>query len=193
MVHILPSSWNFKDGETIRVLTWSNAKQVELFLDGKSLGKQDVPKAGHAEWQVPFAAGELRAVASRDGKTIATDIVQTAGKPARIKLTTERTKLRANAQDAVVVAATLYDDKGIVVPNADQRVTFAVKGDGKIIGVHNGNPADHDPVRADNFRSFHGKCAAVVQAGAGSGKIKITATSPNLVADTIELDVRAAE
>jgi beta-galactosidase len=175
----------------VRVLAWSNAKQVELFLNHKSLGKQDIPKNGHAEWQVPFAPGELRAVATTDGKQVATDEVRTAGKPVRIKLSTDRTKLKSNAQDAIVVAAELLDNKGTVVPNADQRITFKIEGPAKVTGVANGNPAEHDPVRADNFNTFHGKCAAVVEAGAKSGKLKVTASSPGVASDEVELDVHS--
>jgi beta-galactosidase len=189
MVHIVPSSWNWKTGDPIRVLAWSNAPQVELFLNGQSLGIKEVPKASHAEWQVPFAAGELTAKAINNGKIVATDTLQTTSAPAHIKLTVDRTTLTANAEDAVVVAVSLLDDKGRVVPNDDRRIKFEVTGSGKILGVNNGNPADHDSDRADNRNTFHGHCIAIVEAG-DPGELRVTASSPNVTSDSLKFKVR---
>src|SRR5262249_6890195 len=122
MVHLVPGTWNWPGKGEIRVLAFSNAKSVELFLNGKSLGTQDMPHDGHVEWQVPYAPGELSAKAYTEGKTVASDRVETTGVPVRVALSTECTSLRAERDDAVVVAVSLLDDKGRIVPNADQRV-----------------------------------------------------------------------
>jgi beta-galactosidase len=182
MVHILPSTWNWKgkEGQPIRVLTWSNAKQVELFLNGKSLGKKDIPRAAHAEWQVPYEPGELLAKASTDGKIIATDKQETTNAALKIELSPDRKTLHADNEDAIVVPVSLLDDKGRVVPDSSNRVSFEIKGDGKILGVSNGNPADHDSDKATQRNAFHGHCIAVIMAGTKPGKLTITATSPGL-------------
>jgi beta-galactosidase len=192
MVHLVPSSWNWpgKEGQNIRVLAFSNAKRVELFLNGKSLGAQDMPHDAHVEWQVPYAAGELMAKASIDGKVVATDTVQTTGAPTRIELSVDRKTLRADGEDAIVVAASIADDKGRVVPNDDKRITFKLSGGGRILGVGNGNPADHDTDKADNRNTFHGYCIAVVEAGAQAGKLEVTATSPGVKSASVEFRVR---
>jgi beta-galactosidase len=192
MVHLLPGSWNWpgKEGQNIRVLAFSNAKRVELFLNGKSLGAQDMPHDGHVEWQVPYEPGKLTAKASSDRKLLATDEVQTTGVPTRLALTTDRTSLHADGADAVIVAASLLDDQGRVVPNADQRVTFHLTGGGRILGVGNGNPADHDPDKADNRSSFHGRCIVLLQAGVQSADLNLTATSPGLAPSSVGFSVR---
>jgi beta-galactosidase len=189
MVHLMPASWNWpgKEGQTIRVIAFSNAKRVELFLNGKSYGAQDMPRNAHVEWQVPYAAGELSANAYIDGKTVATDKVETTGAATHIKLTTDRTILHAGAQDAVVVAVAILDDKDRVVPDADQRITFHVNGGATLLGVGNGNPADHNTDKADHRNTFHGRCVAIVEAGARAGQIEIAATSPHLAAGGIAL------
>lgn len=192
MVHVVPGSWNWpgKEGQPIRVLAYSNAKRVELFLNNKSLGAQDMPHDGHVEWQVPYEPGKLTANATTDGKLLATDEVQTTGVPTRLALTTDRTTLHADGADAVIVAASLLDDQGRVVPNADQRVTFHLTGGGRLLGVGNGNPADHDPDKANSRNSFHGRCIVLVQAGVQSADLKLTATSPGLASSSLGFSVR---
>jgi beta-galactosidase len=192
MVHLLPGSWNWagKEGQEIRVIAFSNAGRVELMLNGRSLGTKDMPYDGHVEWQVPYEAGELVAKGYTGGKIVATDKVETTGGPARITLTSDRTTLRANQRDAVVVAVSLVDEKGRVVPNADRRVTFHVAGAGKILGVGNGNPTDHDADRANDRMSFHGRCIVIVEAGAQAGEIELTAMSPGLTVGSVRLVVK---
>lgn len=192
MVHLMPGSWNWpgRESQPIRVLAFSNARQVELFLNGQSLGAKPVPFDDYAAWQVPWQPGQLRAVASADGQIVATDIVETTGAPYHIQLSPSRTALSTNGEDAVVVPVSILDDHGRVVPDSTNRVTFQLAGPGQILGVGNGNPADHDPDKADNRNVFHGHCIAVIEAGNCDGTLKLTATSPGLVSDTAKFEVR---
>jgi beta-galactosidase len=192
MVHLLPGSWTWpgKEGQDIRVIAFSNAKQVELFLNDRSLGKQDMPHDGHVEWQVPYEPGRLNAKAYTDGKQIATVQIETAAAPARIDLQTDRTALRAGQEDAMVVAVSLLDDHGRLVPNADRRVTFHLTGGGRILGVGNGNPADHDPDRAEDRNTFHGHCIVLIQAGDQPSEINLTAAAPGVTAAEVRFTVR---
>ncbi len=190
MVHLLPSSWNWKEGQTIRVLAFSNAKQVELFLNGKSLGTKDVPHDDYVEWEVPYQPGQLVAKAYNNGQTVATDTQETTGAPASIQLSVDRTALQAGQEDAVVAKVSILDDKGRVVPDADNRVTFQLGEGGTILGVSNGNPADHDTDKADNRKAFHGRCIAVVEAGSQPGTLQLTATSPGLTSGSLNLEVK---
>lgn len=191
MVHIVPDSWNWPDrrGQKIRVLVFSNAKQVELFLNGRSLGIKEMPFDGHLEWEVPWRPGQLAARASTDGRTVATDEVVTTGNASSIELSASRTTLKANDEDAVVVAVSILDDKGNVVPDSDNRVSFHLSGSGSILGVGNGDPADHDSDKADNRKAFHGHCIAVVEAGSQPGSLDVTATSPGLSSGSISFTV----
>ena len=192
MVHLLPSCWNWqgKTGQNIRVIAFSNARQVELFLNGRSLGTRDMPHDGHIEWEVPYEPGEVLAKAYTDGRTVASDVVQTTSPPARIELTTDRTTLHADDEDTVVVSVSILDAKGRLVPNADRRVTFQVTGGGRILGVGNGNPADHDPDRASQRNSFHGHCIVLVQAGLQPASLQLVATSPGLTSGSVSFESR---
>ena len=156
MVHLMPDTWNWpgETGKPIRVIVFSNAPKVELFLNGDSLGAEEVPHDAHAEWQVPYEPGILTAKAYAGGKMVATDEVQTTSAPAKIALLPERKELTSSGEDAVVVPVSILDGQGRVVQEAANRVTFEISGDGKILGVGNGNPADHDTDRADNRRKI---------------------------------------
>jgi beta-galactosidase len=192
MVHLLPGSWNRSDreGKPVRVLTFSNARNVQLFLNGHSLGTKAVPHDDYAEWYVPWQPGQLLALASTDGQPVATDTVETTSAPFRISLSPSRTTLSANAEDAVVIPVSILDKQGRVVPDSGNRVTFQLAGPGQILGVGNGDPADHDPDKADNRNTFHGHCIAVIEAGSQPGTIQLTATSSGLASDTVSIEVR---
>ena len=126
MVHLMPGNWNPAacEGKIIRVLAFSNARQVELFLNGRSLGIKDTPHDDYVEWEVPYQPGQLLAKGYADGKTVATDLVEATGAPARILLSPDRRTLHADGQDAVVVPVSILDEQGRVVPDAANRVTF---------------------------------------------------------------------
>ena len=167
MVHLMPGSWNHPigEGQGIRVIAFSNARQVELFLNGSSLGSKSMPKDAHLEWQVPYQPGKLVAKAFDNGEIVATDTVETTGAPARIEISADRTVLKPDGEDAVVVPVSILDTEGRLVPDATNRVHFHLNGDGRILGVGNGNPSDHDPDKAEQRNAFHGHCIAVIQAG----------------------------
>lgn len=192
MVHLMPGSWNWpgKVGKNIRVIAFSNASRVELFLNGRSLGTRDMPHDSHVEWQVPYQLGQLLAKAYTDGQTVATDKVETTDAPSRIELMPDRTTLKADREDTVVVPVCIVDDKGRVVPNADHRISFSLTGGGRILGVGNGDPADHDPDKADARNTFHGYCMVVLQAGIKPADLQLIASSPGLASGSMKFVVR---
>ena len=192
MVHLVPGCWNWpgKEGQSIRVLAFSNAERIELFLNGRSLGAQTMPGDAHLEWEVPYQPGQLVAKGYRNNKVVATDMVETAGAPARIQLSPDRTTLHADGEDAVVVPVSILDAKGRVVPNTTNRVYFHLTGDGRIMGVGNGNPSDHDADKADQRNAFHGHCMAVIQAGSHLGVLQLTVASPGLTSVRISFQAR---
>jgi beta-galactosidase len=194
MVHLMPDGWNpaGQEGKTIRVVAFSNARQVELFLNGRSLGAKNVPHDDIVEWKVPYQAGRLEAKAYTNGKTVAAEVEETTGAPARIVLSPACKTLRANGEDAVVVPVSILDDKGRLVPDASNRVTFQPTGGGRIVGVGNGNPADHDTDRASERNAFHGHCIAVIQAGTQPDKLQLTASSPGLASGSVTIQVKTS-
>jgi len=189
-VHIFPHwNWPGKEGQPISVWAYSNADQVELFLNGKSLGRKDMPRYRHLEWSVPYTPGTLEARAYTNGRVVATDRVETTGAPAALRLKTDRTTLTADGEDVTVVEVDVVDAQGRIVPIADNRITFSVSGAGQIAGVGNGDPSDHDPDKADLRRAFNGRCAVLVGATDQAGPIHLTATSPGLA--SAQLDLRS--
>ncbi len=192
LVHLLPHwNWAGKEGQPIEVWAHSNAEQVELFLNGNSLGAKEVPKYGHAEWSVPYQPGKLEARGYRDGKVIAKDVVETAGSPVAIRLKTTVTELLADNEDLSPVDVEIIDARGRVVPTADHPVTFEILGAGEVRGVGNGDPSSHEPDKASSRRAFHGLCAVYVGAKGGPGGLTLRATSPGLKSGTLRLRSRA--
>ena len=191
VVHLLPHwNWKGKEGQLINVWCHSNAETVELFLNGASLGSKAMPKLGHLEWNVPYAPGKLEAKGYRNGKLIAADVVETTGEATQIVLSPDRTSLKADGEDVVMVSVSLLDSKGRLVPFAENEVTFAVAGAGQVAGVGNGDPSSHEPDRASKRKAYHGLCMAVIQAGDKSGKLELSATAPGLKSAKIELRVK---
>ena len=188
VAHILPHwNWPGEEGKVKDVWVHSNADMVELFLNGKSLGAKDMPRLSHLQWSVPYAPGRLEARGYKDGKAIVTDVVETTGKATQIRLKPDRKTMTANGEEVIMVAVELLDDKGRVVPDADNEVTFEVKGAGQIGGVGNGDPSSHEPDKASKRHAFHGLCLLVAQAAEQPGSVQVTATSLGLKSASISL------
>ncbi|HWB27533.1 MAG TPA: beta-galactosidase GalA [Chitinophagaceae bacterium] len=145
MVHLLPHwNWPGKEGQDIDIWAYSNCNEVELFLNGRSVGKKTIPKNSHALWTVKYQPGVLLAKAYRDGKMIAEEKVETTGAPDAVKLTADRTAINADGKDLSVITVAVTDEKGRVVPVASNLIEFELNGPGKIIGVGNGDPISHE-------------------------------------------------
>lgn len=192
VLHLFPH-WNWRPGETVNVWCHSNLDAVELFVNGASAGKRDVPRLGHVEWNVPFAPGVLEARGYRNGKVVLTDRRETAGSPAQIALSADGATLRADGADVALVAVEIRDAAGRVVPDANNAVQFALSGPGRLIGVGNGDPRSQEVETLPTRSAFNGLCAAIVQAGRTPGQIALTATSPGLTSATLTLTAAAAQ
>jgi beta-galactosidase len=183
----------------IPVLAYTNCDTVELFLNGRSFGAKarEFPRQGaeggwntyarplvpvttadlHLAWDVPYEPGALKAIGYRDGKPVAEAVVHTAGAPAQIVLAADRATLAADARDVAHVTVEVQDAGGVAVPDADNAITFAVEGDGTLLGVDNGDPFSHESYRSSARKAFHGLALALVQAGARGGEIRVTASA----------------
>ncbi len=168
---------------------YSNAKEVELFLNGQSLGVKKLnADASPRNWRVSFAPGILQAVARNDGQIVATDELRTAGKPAKIILSTE-TKTLAPTFDAVaIVRAKITDADGIEIPRAHDLISFKISGPGQVVAVDNGDNSSHELFQASERQAFEGECVAFVKANASSGKIVLNATAVGLTAGAIQIE-----
>ena len=146
VLHLLPHwNWAGKEGQPIDVWCFSNCKEVELFLNDRSLGKKAMPRNSHLQWTVNYEPGTLSAKGYNDGKVVAETKVETTGAPAAVQLTPDRSTIHADGEDCSVVTVSVTDSEGRMVPTADNLVHFTVTGPGKIIGVGNGDPSCHEP------------------------------------------------
>jgi len=209
MLHLFPH-WNWKghEGEFIPVTCYTNCDSVELFVNGKSAGVQaysfprygmterygNYPPAGrrmrttsdvHLSWTIPYQPGTLKAVGVRDGKPVVTVEVSTTGDAAAIALAVDRAAIAADRRDVTHVTVKIVDAQGRMVPDAAHEVAFEIHGEGKLIGVDNGDQGSHDDYKASRRKAFNGMCLAIVQSTAKTGQVVVTAASPGLKSGTV--------
>jgi len=146
VLHLLPHwNWAGKEGQEIRVDALSNCEEVELFLNGQSLGRQPMKRNSKLSWQVKYAPGTLSAKGYNGGQLVAEQKVETTGAAAAVQLTPDRSAINADGADVSVVTVAIADAQGRVVPTAGNKISFTLEGAGKIIGVGNGDPSCHEP------------------------------------------------
>ncbi len=181
VLHIFPHwTWPGREGQEIDVWCHTNYDQVELFLNGESMGLIETPRNGHLEWKVRFAPGELKAKAYIKGVFSAETKVETTGTPAAIRLVPYKDRMVFDGEDVMPVVVEILDNKNRIVPVASNLVKFHVSGPGIIAGVGNGDPSSHEPDKAQQRRVFNGLCMVFVQAKSKPGTIKLTANSKGL-------------
>ncbi len=186
VLHLLPHwNWPGREGQDVPVWVHSNCEAVELFLNGRSLGRKTVERNRHLEWQVAYAPGRIEAHGFRGGKRILAAVRETTGAPARIGLSSDRRTLRPG--EVAVIRATILDAKGREVPTASNKLRFTMTGDAKLLGVGNGDPRSLEPDHASERSAFNGLCAAIVQAGDAGGSIRFTASAAGLAPHMLPL------
>ena len=191
VLHLFPH-WNWKDGDEISVWCHSNLDSVELFLNGRSLGAKNVVKNVHLEWKVKFEPGMIEARGYQGGQKVLTAKRETTGAPARIILRPDRMRINADGEDVSMVAAEVVDAQGRIVSVSDNEIAFTITGNGRLIGVGNGNPSSHEPDKSDRRKAFNGLCMAIVQASKQGGTLKIIASSPGLQSAAATLECAPA-
>ena len=188
MIHILPH-WTHESGN-IDVWLYSNCASVELFLNGTSLGKKALSQRGTKNqyaYTVAYAVGTLVANGyDASGNLIAQDIQYTAGTPAKLALSSDKTAVSTASDDLVYIICDVQDKNGTLCPSADNSVTFTVTG-GSIVGTDNGHGANVEKLSGSRHSAFSGKCLCVVKHDGASGVMKITATANGLTAGTISV------
>jgi len=190
VLHIFPH-WNWNPGQTVDVWAFTNCDEVELFLNGNSLGRQ---RKGHDDfnlvWKVKFEEGTLLGVGYRNGTEIMRSEVRTAGEPAALTLSPDRAEIKADGSDLSFITVALTDKDNNPVPLASNMVSFSIEGPGTIAGVDNGSQTSMEPFKADYRKAYNGKCLVVVRAGKEKGEIRITASSAGLPDATVTVKVK---
>ncbi len=181
------------DAHVENVEVYSNCDEVELFLNGKSLGTKPLnANAAPRNWMLPFEPGTLRAVASNHGQPAATDELRSAGKAATIVLSSDRSKIAPVWDELAFISAAVVDANGVLVPTANNLISFQLSGPGVIAAVDSADNSSHESFQASQRKAFQGECEAAVHASAATGTITLRATAPGLTPASITLDTRPA-
>jgi beta-galactosidase len=148
VLHLSPHwTWPGREGRDITVRVDGNSDEVDLRLNGRSLGRRAMPRNGHLEWTVRYQPGVLEARGWKGGREVVRERVETAGAPAAIRLAVDRSAIAADGEDVAVASAQVVDARGRPVPTAEPLLTFTLEGGGRILGVGNGDPGSHEPDR----------------------------------------------
>lgn len=176
VLHLFPH-WNWKAGEPVDMWAYyNNADEVELFVNGKSQGtKRKAEGEFHVAWRVSFEPGTVELVAKKDGKIVRKQSIHTAGEPAKLRLTPDRTELAADGTDLSFITVEVLDKDGNLCPTADNLVHFEVEGPAFIAGVDNGSPTSMERFKDNKRHAFYGKCLVVLQSTGEEGNVTLKA------------------
>ena len=192
MIHLLPY-WDFNPGQMIDVRVYTNAPKVALFLNGTLIGEKTLAHTEEdnmiADWQLPFEAGTLKAIAyDENGVEIARDEASSFGDAASLHLTANRSQVTADGSELIFVTIDALDTDGHAVANANNRVHVTVTGEGMLAGLDNGDSTDCEPYKGDCRRLFSGKLLAIIAPSLTAGTITITASSDGLTSASLTVN-----
>lgn len=192
MVHVFPY-WDFNDGQMIDVRVCSNAPKIELQFNGSTVGTYDIDHQHGTQlvgwWKIPYVKGEIKAIAyDEEGNVIATDIQRSFGDAQRICLQADKELLTADGQDLIFVEIGMKDADGNPVANANTRVHVKVTGEGRLLGLDNGDSTDFDQYKGTSRRLFSGKLMAIIGATLNSGKINIEVACDGMPTETLAFE-----
>ncbi len=185
--------WNRQPGSKLSLITYTNADEVELRLNGKSLGRKQNPKAdpkhrNQIRWDdIEYADGRLLAIAYNGGKDVAHHQIETAGKAVRLSVLPEDTSWKADGNDLMHLRIEAIDSKGRRVPMAQDELKFAVEGDARIVAVSNGDINSEELNATDHRRLYNGSALVILRAGKSPSKITLKTTSPSFKTVTTKL------
>lgn len=184
-------TWTGNEGKPLDVSVYSSCEQVELFLNGKSLGKKITNRTNKftAQWNVPFQPGMLKAVGYTKGRKVNESVLETAGAVNKMHISADRTELSAGSQDLCYFTVELTDSKGVRNPKAENTITFQVEGPGEIVGLGNANPVSLESYQGNTRNAWQGKCLVIVKAG-NPGSITLKATTKEGLSGTAAITVK---
>jgi beta-galactosidase len=203
VLHISPHwNWKGREGQPIPVWVNTNADEVELFLNGRSLGKKPMPRNSHLEWSVPYEPGRLEAIALKKGKKL-TAFVETTNDPHEVVVTPYKTTMNADGSESTVVNISVVDRQGREVPDAGNLIRFHTTGGLHIIGVGNGDPSSHEPDKGLGASSpdndpddstaqrhlFSGHCQVILQSGTNPGMTHFSAEAEGLQTGSTDISL----
>lgn len=190
MVHILPHwNWEGMEGVKIPVVAYSNCESVELFLNGKSLGRKSMGDEMDLVWDVPYEPGVLLVKGVNGGDVSCEKEIVTSGKPAKIELLADRKVIKSDRQDVVHLEVNVLDKDDNFVPTASNFIKFTVDGNASILGIDNGDPLNEASFVGNTINTFNGKCLLIVKSNDKKGKVIITAQSEGLEDTSVTISI----
>lgn len=198
VLHIFPH-WNLQghEGEEIELWAYSNCEEVELTVNGRDLGRQTMPRNGHLKWKAVYQPGKVVAVGYKNGRRIMSKTIETTKPAAKIVLRSDRQTIDADGRDLAVVTVEIQDIEGHIVPDASPLLTFCLDGDGRILGVGNGDPsylgADHPQgkdCKTFVIPAFNGLAQVLVQSSHSPAVLTLTASAEHLNNGNLTINVQ---
>ena len=185
-------TWKGNEGKPLQVRVFTKASHVRLELNGKVVGEKDLLEGDKyiAVFDVPYEPGELKAIASDNGKETAIKILKTAGEPYAIRLVADRNKIRAESNDLSFVKIEIVDANGQLVPRDSVKINLTISGNGKLAASGNANPKDMASVNRPVIDSYKGKALAVVRPEGEEGSIRIKAESQGLKSGELVIETK---
>ena len=191
------ADWNWKGSENqpLKVSSYSSCDEVELFLNNKSMGKKKTNRSTEfiATWDIPYQAGELKAIGFKGKKQVNLAVLSTVAEPLNIKLTADRDEIKADGQDLSYITLELLDEKGMRHPKAENLVKFKVEGPGTIVGVGNANPMSLESCQLPQRKAWQGRCLVIVKSDHKAGTIQLNATVDGMKGVTIEITTKTED
>jgi beta-galactosidase len=192
-LHLFPHwNWTGKEGQEIPVWVYTNLDQVELVVNGRSLGRKDVPHLGHVEWKAVYAPGTIEAHGYKNGKLVLTERRETSGPAVALRLTADRMAIAADGEDVALIKVEALDSRGRQVPTANAKLAFKVSGAGRLIGVGNGDPNCLEGDKQPSRSLFNGLAQVIVQSTKQTGVIRIVAGDGKLKPGALTVRVTSA-
>ena len=192
IVHILPHwNWPNRVGEITPVHVFTSGDEAELFLNGQALGRK---KKGEFEYRirwddVKYQAGELKAVAYKNGRIWTEETVKTTDKAAKLLATVDRSNIKSDGEDLSFITVKITDKNGLMVPDANNKINFKIEGLGEIVATDNGHPANLVAFASHERAAFNGMALAIIRANKGDkGKMKLIITSDGLDKAVVEIE-----
>ena len=188
VLHIFPH-WNLQghEGEEVELWAYSNCDEVELIVNGKKLGRQAMPKNGHLKWKAVYQPGKVVAYGYKNGKRTMTQVIETTKPAYKLVLKSDRQEIMADGRDVAVITVEVQDQKGRIVPDACPMLNLTLEGEGRILGVGNGDPmylgADHPKehnCKSFSIPAFNGLAQVIVQSSENPSQVTLRCQSEKL-------------
>jgi beta-galactosidase len=185
-------TFNGDEGQPLQVHVYTRYDAIRLVQNGKIIGEQNVSVQTKltATFTVNYEPGTLKAIGLQNGKAVDSVVLQTAGKPARIRLVADRIKINANKNDLAYVTAEVLDDEGRIVPHTALPLHFSINGNGKIIATGNADPSDAESMQQPQHKTYEGKCLVIIQPKGNAGIIKLKAEGDGLKAAEVVIETK---